>query len=129
MNNQPKVVNAPVVFVECDAQKFGDRLCAALANRRVVVADLTRTAACDAAAIAEICVANDLAARSSRELRVVIASAAVLRQFALAGLDAELLIYPSLNMAIKPGLDAPAGRPKWGRSSLASTQRTNRVPR
>ena len=108
MKKQSKVVNAPVMFVECDAQKFGDRLCAALVSHPVVVADLTRTGACDVAAIAEICVANDLAARSNRELRVVIASAAVLREFVLAGLDAELLIYPSLSMVIGPGPDTPA---------------------
>jgi len=37
---------------------------------------------------------------TGKQLRIVISSASVLHQFVLAGLDAQLLIYPSLSLAV-----------------------------
>ena len=58
--------------------------------------------------------AHELAVSSGRELRIVVSSAAILHQFALAGLDAELLIYPSMSLANDTAPGASSGRLTWG---------------
>ncbi len=117
MDEQPMVVTAPILFTATKVKHVGGQLRAALARRPVAIADLTRTWACDVAAIAELGMAHEQARAVERELRIVISSASILRQFVLAGLDAQPLIYPSLNLASRPGRATsvgPGGPPRQG---------------
>jgi anti-anti-sigma regulatory factor len=109
MDELPKVVTAPIKFDATKAREVGDQLRAALGSRSVVIADLTQTWTCDLAAIGELCMAHQIAASSGRELRIVATSETILRQFARAGLDAELPIYSSLSVASRPAPDPSAG--------------------
>jgi len=77
-------------------------------------ADLTQTWLCGIAAIGELRMVHEVSAAVDRELRIVVSSASILHQFALTGLDAELLIYPSLNPASAPGRASSVGRLRWG---------------
>jgi hypothetical protein len=56
---------------------------------------------------------HEQAVAYSRELRIVVSSASVMHQFTLAGLDTELLFYPSFSRAIRPGPATLAGRLTW----------------
>ena len=118
MDEQPTVVTAPILFTAAKAKGFAGSIRAALSHRDVVIADLTQTWLCDHAAIAELRVAHELASAVDRELRIVVSSAAILQKFALTGLDAELLIYPSLNLASTPGRATSVGRLRWGTDSF-----------
>jgi hypothetical protein len=80
--------------------EVGDQLQAALRRAQVVIADLTYTWVCDLTAMGELCLAQEYAAASAKELRVVVTSASLLHQFALAGLDTEIALYPSLDLAM-----------------------------
>lgn len=113
MDEMPTVVTAPIRFDGTKAKDVGDQLRAALGRRPVVIADLTQTWMCDLAAIGELFLAHDHAVRSGRELRIVVSSAALMREFVLAGLDAELRIYPSVSLANQPVGDNSSGRLTW----------------
>jgi anti-anti-sigma regulatory factor len=96
------VVIAPIKFEGTDARNVGAQLRAAVSRRSVVIADLTRTWVCDLAAIGELCQAHELAVARGAELRIVVSSGAIRNQFAVAELDAELNIYPSVSTAGGP---------------------------
>jgi anti-anti-sigma regulatory factor len=108
MDEIPMVVTAPIKFDGAKAKDVGDQLRAALSRRSVVIADLTQTWCCDLGAMGELSMAHELAASSGRELRIVISSATITHQFALAGLDAELQIYPSMSLARDPAPEPPS---------------------
>jgi hypothetical protein len=57
--------------------------------------------------------AHDQARGSGRELRIVVSSAAMLDQFVLAGLDSDLLIYPSLSLASRLAPCGSSGHLTW----------------
>lgn len=99
MDEMPLVITAPIKFDGTNAKDVGDQLRAALGRRSMVIADLTQTWTCDLSAIGELFLAHDQAARSGRELRIVVSSAALMHEFVLARLDTELQIYPSVSLA------------------------------
>jgi anti-anti-sigma regulatory factor len=102
MDSLPLVVTAPIKFEGTSARSVGTRLRAALSRRSVVIVDLSRTWVCDLAAIGELCLAHELAVARGAELRIVVSSGSIRNQFAVAELDAELHIYPSISLASGP---------------------------
>lgn len=97
------VVTLPAEIDVANAGKVGHQLSAALAAGGTVIADLSSTTFCDSAGLREMILANKQAVASGVALRVVIASAHLLRVFKVTGLDTVLAIYPSLSAARAPG--------------------------
>jgi|SRR5215475_6985117 len=102
MDEPPIVVTAPISFAGAKAKEFGDQLRSCLDRGRDVIADLTTTWVCDLNAVGELRMVNELASGAAREFRVVVASTSIMHQFALAGLDGQLRVYPSLVLALRP---------------------------
>ena len=97
----PEIVALPAEIDIGNAVQVGDELGAALGSgAAVVIADMTMTEFCDSSGIRHLLIANDRAAASSAELRLVVRSAALLRVLQVTGVDQLLGIYPSLQAAL-----------------------------
>lgn len=97
------VIVLPAEIDMANADRVGQQLGAALApGVATVIADMTATRFCDSSGISMLVQAHGQAAANGTELRLVVASAAVLRTLTLTGLDQLLPIYPSLSQAL-PG--------------------------
>jgi len=116
MDELPMVVTALIKFDGTKAKDVRNQLRAALGRRSVVIADLTQTRMCDLAAIGELFLAHDQATHSGRELRIVVSSAALMREFVLAGLNAELRTYLSVSLASRSYPEASSGHLAWAAS-------------
>jgi anti-sigma B factor antagonist len=102
--NRPVIVPLPAEIDRANAEDVGEQLCAAFApGVTVVIADLGSTVFCDTSGARQLVLAHKRAVASSRELRVVISSAAVLRVLAILGVDRVLEIYPDLAAALATG--------------------------
>jgi len=101
MDEPPIVLTAPIRFAGAKAKEFGDQLRSSLDRGQVVIADLTTTWVCDLNAVGELRMVSDLATGAERELRIVVASTSIMHQFALAGIDGQLRVYPSLALAMR----------------------------
>jgi anti-sigma B factor antagonist len=105
------VVIFPAEIDMINAGSIGEELRSAFeAGARTVVADLTQTTFCDSSGVHMLARAHKQAAGLNIELRLAVPSRAVLRLFALTGLDRLLPIYPSIGSALSEGpvLDGPA---------------------
>ena len=104
----PEIVALPAEIDIANAVQVGDELGAALGSgAAVVIADMTLTEFCDSSGIRHLLIANDRAAASSAELRLVIRSAALFRVLRVTGVDQLLRIYPSLQDALTNDGPAP----------------------
>jgi anti-anti-sigma factor len=104
------VIALPAEIDMANADRTGQQLGAALApGVAMVIADMTATRFCDSSGINMLVRAHQQAAASGAELRLVVASTAVLRTLTLLGLDELLAIYPSLSQALAAG---PTPRPE-----------------
>ena len=104
------VIALPAEIDMANADRTGQQLRAALTpGIATVMADMTATRFCDSSGISMLVQAHGQAAANGTELRLVVASAAVLRTLTLTGLDQLLPIYPSLSQALAAG---PAPRPE-----------------
>jgi anti-sigma B factor antagonist len=79
---------------------------AAHANGTLVV-DMSQTRFCDSAGLHVLVSAHRRAEAEGRELRLVISGAAVLRIFAITGVDRMIPNFPSLGEALAPLSAAP----------------------
>jgi anti-sigma B factor antagonist len=95
------VIALPVEIDMASADRVGQQLGSALApGVRTVIADMTATRFCDSSGISALVKAHGQAAANGTELRLAVASPAVLRALTLAGLDQLLAIYLSLSQAL-----------------------------
>ncbi len=69
---------------------------------RTLVVDMTRTRFCDSAGLHVLASAHQRARAGGSELLLVICAAAVLRTFALTGLDHLIPNFPNLDQALAP---------------------------
>jgi anti-sigma B factor antagonist len=98
------VVALPAEIDMANADQTGQQLRAALApGVATVIADMTATRFCDSSGISMLVQAHGQAAANGTELRLVVASTAVLHTLTLTGLDQLLPIYPSLSQALAAG--------------------------
>ncbi len=99
---------------------------AACRGHGTFVVDMTGTQLCTSAGLGVLVRAHDRALAEGGELRLVIpASCAVLRVFALAGLDRLIPNFPGLDEALQPAPAAsapPRPRPKPGMRPPADRQ-------
>ena len=103
------VIALPAEIDMANAERVGQQLGSAIApGVRTVIADMMGTSFCDSSGMSMLVRAYKQAAANGTELRLVVASAAVLRPLTLAGLDDLLPIYPSLSQA----LTAPSAPPE-----------------
>ena len=80
---------------------------------RTLVVDMTRTRFCDSAGLHVLVSAHQRARADGSELLLVICTAAVLRTFALTGIDRLIPNFPNLDQALAPALpvsEQPARR-------------------
>jgi|SRR5215471_8351525 len=107
------VVALPAEIDMANADRAGQQLGSAIApGVRTVIADMMGTRFCDSSGISMLVRAHKQAAANGTELRLVVASAAVLRSLTLTGLSDLLPIYPSLSQALAA---PPAPRPETPR--------------
>ena len=102
---QPAVITLPTELDLAGSRRLCGQLGAALAIARVVIADMTATTFCDSAGVRILLLAQEQAAATGVELRLVVPSASVLRTLASMGADWLMPIYPSLDEAM--GHQAP----------------------
>lgn len=100
----PAVIALPAEIDMANADRVGEELGSAFApGVRTVIADMTATTFCDSSGISMLVRAYKQAAANRTELRLVVASTAVLRALALVRMDSLLPIYPSLSQALAAG--------------------------
>jgi len=98
------IVALPAEIDMATADRAGQQLGSAFTpGVRTVIADMTATRFCDSSGINMLVRAHQQAAANGTELRLVVASTAVLRTLTLTGLDQLLAIYPSLSQALAAG--------------------------
>jgi anti-sigma B factor antagonist len=108
------VVALPAEIDMANADRAGQQLGSAIApGVRTVIADMVGTRFCDSSGISMLVRAHGQAAANGTELRLVVASPAVLRTLTLTGLDQLLAIYPSLSQALAAG-SAPRPETRHG---------------
>ena len=103
------VIALPAEIDMANADQVGQQL--GSPGVRAVIADMTATRFCDSSGINMLVRVHQQAAANGTELRLVVASPAVLRVLTLLGLDDLLAVYPSLSQALAAG---PAPRPEPG---------------
>jgi anti-sigma B factor antagonist len=95
------VIALPAGIDMANAGRAGQQLGSAIApGVRTVIADMMATSFCDSSGISMLVRAYKQAAANGTELRLAVASPAVLRALTLAGLDQLLAIYLSLSQAL-----------------------------
>jgi len=98
---EPVVVAFPAQIDMANAGRAGRELGSALApDVKTVIADMTATTFCDSSGISILIRAHKQAAANKTELRLVVASAAVLRALTLVKIDSLLPIYTTLSQAL-----------------------------
>ena len=98
------VIALPAEIDMANADQVGQELGSAFTpGVRTVIADMTATRFCDSSGINMLVRVHQQAAANGTELRLVVASPAVLRILTLLGLDDLLAIYPSLSQALRQG--------------------------
>jgi anti-anti-sigma factor len=103
------VVALPEHIDVSNVGQFRDRLLSVI-NRgaAVLIADMTRTASCDHAAVDAIARAHQRAEVSGTHLRVAAANPVVRRVLGIEGLDRLVSIYPSVEAALAAGMPRSA---------------------
>ena len=102
------VIALPAEIGMANADQVGQQLGTAFTpGVKTVIADMTATRFCDSSGINMLVRVHQQAAANRTELRLAVASPAVLRTLTLLGLDDLLAIYPSLSQAL-----AAASAPK-----------------
>lgn len=96
----PAVVTLPARIDTAASRRLCGQLGSALATAATVIADMTATTFCDSSGVRILLLAQEQAAATGIELRLVVSSAAVLRALAATGADWLLPIYPSLEDAL-----------------------------
>jgi len=100
---KPVVVTMPAEIDVTNADRIGGELSMAISGGAgIVVADMTGTRFCNSSGISILVQAHRQAAANGAELRLVVASAAVLRALKLVRMESLLPIYPSLDAALTP---------------------------
>ena len=95
------VIALPAEIDMANAGKVGQQLGSAVEpGVKTVIADMTATTFCDSSGISILIRAHKQAAANNTELRLVVASAAVLRTLTLVKIDSLLPIYPTLSQAL-----------------------------
>ena len=133
------VVAAPEQIDITNAPDLGAALQAAAAGRPgTLVADLTRTRFCDSSGLHTLLAAHKRAQAVGGELRLVIPDVAVLRVFAITGIDQMIPSFTSLDRALahtapgRPGRrrpdDGPEGSPAPAAGAAARPGPANRNP-
>ncbi len=100
------VIALPAEIDMANAGRAGQQLGSACTpGVRTVIADMTATTFCDSSGISMLVRAHKQAAVNNTQLRLVVASATVLRALTLVGMGDLLPIYPSLSQALaaEPG--------------------------
>jgi anti-anti-sigma factor len=125
------IVAFPAQVDVSNAGQLQDRLLSVI-NRgaTVLIADLTRTASCDHAAVAALARACQRAAVSGTQVRLVVTAPVVRRVLSLEGLDRVVSIYPSLGAATAAGTSwaaAAARRPVSASEPAPSSGGTPRL--
>ena len=126
------VVAAPEEIDITNAPELRSALLAAAAGRAgTLMADLTRTRFCDSSGLHTLLTAHKRAQAEGGELRLVIPDAAVLRVFAITGIDRMIPNFTSLEEALahtsaggSNGRPRPDGGPE--RSAVKTTGTTAR---
>ena len=96
-----EIITFPAEVDISNSARLGSELLAAFRpGVTVVIADMSRTAFCDSFDTRRLLIANDRAGENLAQLRVVVATANVLRVLRLTGVDQVLDIYPSLPGAL-----------------------------
>jgi anti-sigma B factor antagonist len=109
----PVLVTLPAEIDIANADRVGEQLAAACApGVRVVIADMTATTFCGSAGIGMLLRACRGAAANGAELRLLLPCPRVLTVMKIAGVDAVLPIYLSLEQALA-GPGVPASE-TWG---------------
>lgn len=98
------MVSAPAEIDATNAVQLAAAVVAAKSSGPAVVLDMTQTVFCDSAGISALVGAHQA---DGGEVRLVITSAAVLRVFALTGVDQLLPIFTSLPSALTDGTPPP----------------------
>ncbi len=103
------VIPLPAEIDMANADRVGQQLGAAIApGVKTAIADMTATRFCDSSGISMLVRARKRAAANQTQLRLVVASTAVLAALKLVQVDCLLPIYPSLSQALAA---EPAGTP------------------
>jgi anti-anti-sigma factor len=98
----PALLTLPAEIDISNAEDVGGQLRAALRpGAAVVIADMSATTFADAAAVRALLAAQDAAAESRADLRLVIPRPAVLRILQVLGTDGLPRIYASLRAALE----------------------------
>jgi anti-anti-sigma factor len=105
---RPVLVTLPAEIDMANADRVGEQLAAASApGMKVVLADMTATTFCGSAGIGMLLRACRRAAARGTELRLLVTCPRVLSVMKIAGVDAVLPIYHSLEQALAgPGVPA-----------------------
>jgi anti-sigma B factor antagonist len=99
--NGVPVVAAPEEIDITNASELRSALLAAAAHGcGTLVVDMTRTRFCDSSGLHALVAAHKRAQAEAGELRLAMAAAAVLRVFAITGLDRVIPSFPSLEQAL-----------------------------
>ena len=100
---RPAVVTLPAKVDTAASRTLCGQLGSALASATTVIVDMIATRFCDSSGVHILLLAQEQAAATGVELRLVVRSAAVLRAMAAMGADWLLPVYPSLEDALGPG--------------------------
>jgi anti-anti-sigma factor len=101
----PAIVTLPDQVDIGNAEEVGSQLRTALQpGTAVIIADMSATTFADSSAIRALLTAQDAAAASNADLRLVIPAPAVLRILQVLGIDSMLRIYPSICAALAAAL-------------------------
>jgi anti-anti-sigma factor len=98
--DRPAVVTLPARIDTAASRRLCGQLGSALASAATVIADMTATTFCDSSGVHLLVLAQEQAAATGVELRLVAPSAAVLRALAATGAGGLLPVYPSLADAL-----------------------------
>jgi anti-sigma B factor antagonist len=97
----PEIVCLPAEIDLVSSAAVGRQLLGAFrAGVAVVIADMSATEFCDSSGIRQLIIANNHAACTGAELRVVISSLAVRRALQVFGADQMLHLYPDMTSAL-----------------------------
>src|SRR5215469_18341765 len=94
------MVTLPAEIDVAGSRRLCGELGSALASATVVIVDMTATTYCHSSGVHILLLAQEQAAATGVDLRLVVPSAGVLRTLAWAGADWLLPIYPTLQEAL-----------------------------
>jgi anti-sigma B factor antagonist len=106
---RPAVVTLPAKVDTAASRSLCGQLGSALASADIVIADMTATKFCDSSGVHILLLAQEQAAATGVEMRLVVRSAAVLRALAAMGADWLLPVYPTLEDALASGAAPQTG--------------------